>query len=993
MLFDLEEGDLLKIEGMILGWFNGGQLLYSGDHTFSYSEMSLNLAIESTNEGLTENAVTLGVTEDLQLEWTVNPEAWVNNQAVDFASSDAAVVTVDSDGLLTAVAAGTATITLTSQEDSSVTLELTVTVENLEITVNSGAFNDDEELELELTTTEVFELDYSVTPDFASQDITITSDDETVVSINGDGDLVAEGEGTATLTITSVADPTATTDLKVVVADSEPVLNFFDSYEIYQDNTDFTILQDVTAEDFVDGVLTAEVTVSDDGGFDVSTLGTYTATISVTNSIGNTTTGVITINVLEEGAVIRPTGEFNFQYVDSHTRHTLFAAAERFLIETVSGGVPSTVNAGYILFNSRLQLPVQEPVPIMNYGQGFGTFSTDDSTVIMDDGQPGESGEYTYRIAETNDPGQYNQWLYDDSISADLITLFMDSLYYFDFNESKTGYEVLPSMATGMPTPIDGEANEYGTILSKTWQVEIREDLEWYFHEDIDSTDYETTIDANDFVETYKFALENNWFRAISGGGDFTTAPQEIVNAQAFADGEDGVTWEDVGIKAVDDYTLEFNFVGDMDEWSNIYWLSTFVTTPIHMGLYDDVGESYGTTPETVAAHGAYYLSYYEPDKAIRFRENPNFHSPDRNFYTGYDYTIIADSEIRFQEFMSGKLEQVAVPGAQYEAFQDDPRIKQVPGATTFRAAINSLGTVEAQQEQFPGSDFVPEPLLAWEGDSYTFRNAMYFAWDRQTIASEVQVTSEPQMFYFSEAYLVAPQEGISFRDWDNLEANKEIYIETLTSPDVFIQSEFETWLVGNRDLNASIVAEGYGVDTQGFNPDLATTLFKEAIDDLVADGTYTMGTASDPLVIDLQFTIQSGSAAQTAYAEFMKEELARIFSYEDTNGDVLAYVNVEIDPVEFPDNYYTRILVGATDIGMGGIAGSALDAAGFLDIFADDNRGYFTMDWGIDTSSATIEVTRTNANGDEITELWSFNAIQKALTGTVQVVNGEEAN
>jgi len=214
-----------------------------------------------------------------------------------------------------------------------------------------------------------------------------------------------------------------------------------------------------------------------------------------------------------------------------------------------------------------------------------------------------------------------------------------------------------------------------------------------------------------------------------------------------------------------------------------------------------------------------------------------------------------------------------------------------------------------------------------------------------------------------------------------------------LSSPDDFIQSEFENWLATNRDYDLSIVAEGYGVDTQGFNPDLATTLFKEAIDDLVADGTYTMGTASDPLVIDLQFTIQSGSAAQTAYAEFMKEELARIFSYEDTNGDVLAYVNVEIDPVEFPDNYYTRILVGATDIGMGGIAGSALDAAGFLDIFADDNRGYFTMDWGIDTSSATIEVTRTNANGDEITELWSFNAIQKALTGTVQVVNGEEAN
>ncbi|MFP4078220.1 MAG: ABC transporter substrate-binding protein, partial [Candidatus Izemoplasmataceae bacterium] len=727
--------------------------------------------------------------------------------------------------------------------------------------------------------------------------------------------------------------------------------------------------------------------------------GTYEIDIEVTNSFGEKAEATITIEVVEEGEVIAASGTYNFKYVDSEIRHTLFAAAERYLMETVYGGVPSTINAGYALYSERTQLPVEDPVPVMDYGTMFGDFSDYDDEVVMDDGNPGEDDEKTWRAAETNDPGQYNHWEYDDSISADFLTLMQDSLYYFDFNDDKTGYEVLPSMADGMPTPVDDYENDFGVTLSDEWHVSIRDDLEWYFHDetldeysDLSNGD---EIDAQQFIDTYKLALDNEWFRAISGGGDFTTAPQKIKNAQEYADGEEGVEWEDVGLK-VEDGDLVFEFEEDIDEWGVIYWLSSFVTTPINLELYDLLeadGETYGVSEQTTAYHGPYYLDYYEADKVLRFKENPEFHSPDRYDFTGHTYQIIEDSDIRFQEFLNGNLDAVEVPSTQYESYQNDPRIKAIPGATTFRASINSLGTVEAQQEQFgEGSDFEPEPLLAWEGDEATFRNALYHAWDRETIADSVQVTNEPAMYYFSEAYLVAPQEGVSFREWDNLEANKREYIDTLDSEDDFDQDDFDDWLDENRDPDASIVGEGLGTDTLGYNPDLARAIFRDAMDDLVDDGEYELGTPDDPLEIELQFTIQSGSSAQTAYAEFMKDELEEIFDYQNDDGETLAYVTLDIDPVEFPDNYYTRILVGQTDMGMGGISGSTLDAASFLDVFCDDNRGGFTMDWGIDTSSANIEVTYENETGTEVTELWSYNALVSALNQTTRVSNGEEA-
>jgi len=989
VIYSLEEGDIIDINGAVLGWYYGAQIVYTGGEA-SLSDMG--------NDSLSAYRVDSYISAEHTLPWAEAFESETGT-TLTITSSNTGVVTVDGY-TLTGEAEGAAIVTV-ANGSGDVISHIFVVVHPLEVQVND-ALNDDDQLRLR--TTEEFVLDYTVLPGEAvSQDVTITSDDEAVVSIDAEGNLVANAEGTATLTITSDVDPNASMTLDILVADSEPTLDYFDSYTVYQNDPDFDVLQDVVASDYIDGDITADVV--QDGTVDLSTIGEYTVDISVTNSFGNTAEGTITVEVVEEGAVIAPTGTYNFQYVDSHTRHTLFAAAERYLMETAYGGIPATINAGYALYSARTQLPVEEPVPVMNYGAlMFSTFSEDDSNVTMDDGSAGEAGEYTYRVAETNDPGQYNQWLYDDSISSDLLTIMLDSLYYFDFNEDNTGYAVLPSMAEGMPNAVNGEVNEYGVELSKTWEVNIKDNLEWYFDEDIDypsdSSSYETEITPDDFIATYKLALEENWFRAISGGGDFTTAPQAIVGAQEFADGEG--SWEDVGLKAVDtdsdgtNDSLEFEFIGDMSEWNIIYWLSSFVTTPIHMGLYDEVGDQYGTSPETTATHGAYYLSYYEPDKTIRFRENPTFHDPDRYFFTGYDYSIIADTEIMFQEFLSGKLEAAAVPGAQYEAYQNDPRIKAVPGATTFRASINSLGTVEAQQEQFPGSEFVPEPLLAWENDEASFRNALFHAFDRQTIASEVQVTAQPGFFYFSEAYLVAPQEGVSFREWDNLEANRRAYIETLDNVDSmydddYDETAFQTWLEDNRDPEATVVGEGLGMDTLGYNPDLATRIFEDAIEDLTSDGTYDMGTADEPLVIPIQFTIQAGSSAQSSYAEFLKDEFQRIFSYEDDNGDVLAYVDIEIDPVEFPDNYYTRILVGATDMGQGGISGSTLDAASFLDVFADDNRGGFTMDWGIDTSTANIEVTYVNRSGVEVTELWSYNALVTALNGTAQVQDGEE--
>jgi ABC-type oligopeptide transport system substrate-binding subunit len=740
-----------------------------------------------------------------------------------------------------------------------------------------------------------------------------------------------------------------------------PVLFGVQDVVVEKDGT-FSATAGVSASDAEDGDLTTSIVVT--GTVDLTTVGDYPITYTVTDSDGGETVVIRTVTVV--AAISYPTGMYNFKFATTELRHTFMAAAEKFLMNNMYGGVPLFANGGFALYSSRLQLPVEEYVPVMGYGTGFGTMTADDSTVLMDDGQPGNAGEYTYRTTISTNPGTWNQWLYDTSTDSDLMGVYMDALYTYQFNDDKTGYAVNPSMADGNPVPVNSETTATGKEVAYTWQIAIKDGLEWYYHPDTVITGLPSgheVIDATDFVETFKLALDKEWFRAISGGGDFVTSSNAIENAQEYLDGT--ATWDQVGIKKVDgENKIEFTFVDQQSEWNVRYFLSSFVMTPINIELFELLGGvtdpadpdfdedgTYGTSNTTIAYHGAYYVDYFEADKILRYKKNPEYHTPTEYFYTGYTFSVIEDSAVRFQEFVAGKLESTSLPTENYDEYKNYPGLRQIPGATTFRMMINGLGTETAQRDAFPGGTWIPEPILANDD----FKMAMFFAIDRQKLAEEVLKTSTTQMYLFSDAYLVDPEMGVPYRQTE----------QGLT------------------------VGEGLSPSTFGYNRDAAQAYFELALADLVAAGKYTAGTASAWTVIELGFNIFSGSVAQELLGEYIET------TFEDTFQSTEHYIKVDIkvEAKDFPGIYYDYMMTGEFDLSIGGISGSTLDAASFLDVFCDDNRGGFTLNWGIDTSQAVIPVQYVDVNDVARLEMWSFNAITAVLNGKTYIKNGEEAD
>jgi hypothetical protein len=116
-----------------------GMGLYSGRKEVSYQILSS--ATKVAKITLNSSSTTLGVGKDITLKATITPTD-AANQEVTWTSSDEKVATVDEDGKVTAVAAGTATITCTATDGSGVSATCEVTVTEVESPEKPWVFDD-----------------------------------------------------------------------------------------------------------------------------------------------------------------------------------------------------------------------------------------------------------------------------------------------------------------------------------------------------------------------------------------------------------------------------------------------------------------------------------------------------------------------------------------------------------------------------------------------------------------------------------------------------------------------------------------------------------------------------------------------------------------------------------------------------------------------------------------------------------------------------------
>ena len=173
-----------------------------------------------------------------------------------------------------------------------------------------------------------------------------------------------------------------------------------------------------------------------------------------------------------------------------------------------------------------------------------------------------------------------------------------------------------PALATSY------EVSEDGTVYT----YHIREGVNW-----VDQQGRVIApVTANDWVTSMMHVADNN---DALGYLMTSTDGCGIKNYDAYINGE--CTFDEVGVKAIDDYTLQYTLEGTFPAFATMVGYGCFA--PLNYDFYKSQGGTfgaegdeyttgnYGTTPANIAYCGPYLVSNFTPQNITSYTANPEY--------------------------------------------------------------------------------------------------------------------------------------------------------------------------------------------------------------------------------------------------------------------------------------------------------------------------------------------------------------------------------
>ena len=235
-------GKTIKVDGSKFWLQLVSDAIDSKDYGFSVSKIEVGEAsedpekVEVTGVSLDETELNLTINDTSTLTATIEPSD-ATNQNVSWSSDNKNVATVDEDGNVTAVGAGTATITVTT-EDGEYTAECVVTVADTVVQVTGVSLG---RTSLDLSVGKSATLEATISPkDATNTNVSWSSDNESVATVDENGKVTAVAAGEATITV-KTEDGEYTSDCKVTVTEEA------ESFVIVVDPEDLKLSEGETA--------------------------------------------------------------------------------------------------------------------------------------------------------------------------------------------------------------------------------------------------------------------------------------------------------------------------------------------------------------------------------------------------------------------------------------------------------------------------------------------------------------------------------------------------------------------------------------------------------------------------------------------------------------------------------------------------------------------------------------------------------------------------
>lgn len=298
--------------------------------------------------------------------------------------------------------------------------------------------------------------------------------------------------------------------------------------------------------------------------------------------------------------------------------------------------------------------------------------------------------------------------------NGDHFTNFVDGLL-----ENNPLGELVPALAESWEVSEDG----------LTYTYKIREGVQWM---DSEGNEYGAEVTAHDWVTGLKHAVDQKSETLYIVGNS-------IKGLSDYIEGKTS-SFDDVGVKAVNDYTLEYTLNQPESFWNS---KTTYgILYPINAEFLESKGDSFGQpTPDSILYNGAYILKNNTAKSVIEYEKNEAYWDVDNVNYdtVKWTYNDGKDPDGLFKQFEDGTLSAARVypnsPGYQdVLAAHPDGVTWSLPGGSTFNVTFNfNRGTFDATSKTSEAQQTDTQKAIR----NRDFRLAVLFGFDTRSYRAQ----------------------------------------------------------------------------------------------------------------------------------------------------------------------------------------------------------------------------------------------------------------
>ncbi|MGL4635839.1 MAG: peptide ABC transporter substrate-binding protein [Beijerinckiaceae bacterium] len=218
-------------------------------------------------------------------------------------------------------------------------------------------------------------------------------------------------------------------------------------------------------------------------------------------------------------------------------------------------------------------------------------------------------------------------------------------------------------------------------------------------------------VKASDFVYSFRRIMNPET------GAKYANILYSMKNAEKINKKDASVKPEDLGVKAIDDRTLEITLERPTPYFLELLTHATGL--PVHPASVEKHGKDF-VKPENWVSNGAYVLKEWTPNSSIRLEKNPHFHDAANVQIERIIYYPTPDYAAASRRFMAGELQFTTdIPADQVKFLKErlGDQVKIAPYLGTYYLAFNMS----------------KKPF-----DDVRVRQALSMAMDREFIAEQI---------------------------------------------------------------------------------------------------------------------------------------------------------------------------------------------------------------------------------------------------------------